>query len=157
MERIFLDEILNGVLDAAVDRLNRHRGAGMLLDGVRYIGRDDYTEDNPEYPAIIVGFAAGQPIEQRSQLLRWQFPLRFLAIVQDHRSAAGEREARRLAARAFHAICTDPDDPNPLNIPADLPPASYMRAGPFDPPGPGRLPEVHNCRSSVLLRLESTF
>lgn len=101
MERIKLNDALDNILDAVVEKLNAANVFGGLLHGTECIVRGDRARPQPPAPALFVYTeTARNEHTHRAMHETWTLPVILVAVVKDDEPEEGYREATSLAARA---------------------------------------------------------
>jgi len=143
-ELIKLDEALDGVLDAVVDKLKAAVGPGTDLGNVRMVVRGDRSRPAPETPALWVRILTAIPShERRTYAETWQVDVIVLAIVKSDNPEEGYREATKLAARARSEVLKDRSLGNRKYV-------QDVRSGNFEASGPGLQNESLFASTAVL-------
>jgi hypothetical protein len=100
MERIRLDEAINLILDAVVNKLKED----CLLSEVNTIVRGDRARPNPKPPSIFVYADVAYPEHPPRTLAEsWTLPVLLVSTVKNDKPEEGYQEATTLAAKARSA------------------------------------------------------
>lgn len=107
-ERLRLDEAIERILDAIVERLGDQTGTEGLLAGVEEIVRGDRTKGPAKPPSIWVYLTLSRNDHPpRSLTETWTLPVVLQATVRSQDPEGGYREATKLAARARSTLLLD--------------------------------------------------
>lgn len=163
VERIFLDQAIEGLISAAEERLLAHRNqanAAALLKDVALVVRGDRMVEALSFPLVGVTAGVATPIEQTTYSVRWEVPIRLTVQVVDHRPNVAFPQARQIAARAFHAMFTNPASGSlEWDLPGVSPETRYaLRAGNYEPPaGSSQEEDLFQARSAVIATVKTTY
>lgn len=130
-----LDQAFDGIMDAAITKLEAATVEGALLADVKAVVRGDRHRTPPDTPTIWA-FAETAQMVGRPTTIRepWTLPLALVAIVKSDDPEEGYNKASRLAALARHVMLRDADDKPDRRLGLDY--VQDVKSGRFEPSGP---------------------
>ncbi len=164
MDRLFVHDAAESVLEGAIARAEAHRAPGKMLERVRMIVRGDRSAAALDFPLLGITRRAATPRDQSTFAITWEMPLRLTVQVVSPDTNEGFALANELAGVALHSMFTDPTmdpaDPGAMTQELVVGPEVYgLMAGAVEPAlgGQGENSDLYQARATVTAILKSTF